>query len=188
VRHRWRATRRTTAIDTGLAAWLDASARSARAGGSLRHALLDGWGSVAGTPVGEHLRPFVEAVRAGEPLGRAVDLLDPNSTSARRLVGRALRLTATTGGPAAPMLDAVAATLHERTELAREVRALATQARASVVVMVTAPVVFAAGASVADPRVGEFLASGPGLLCLLVGAGLDLAGAAWMSRLVRVAP
>lgn len=186
VRDRLLAARRSRAIDSGLAAWLDAAARSARAGASLRHALLEGAASLGGAPTGVHLIPFADALRGGETLGRALDGLDTDSTAARRLVGRALRLAAATGGPSASMLDAVAATLHERSGVAREVRALATQARASAAVMVAAPIVFSLGAMAADPGVGEFLTSTAGVLCIGLGLCLDAVGAAWMSRLVRV--
>ena len=105
--------------------------------------------------------------------------------SARSIVDRALRLAGSVGGPSAGVLDAAASTLHERAALVREVRALSTQARASALVMIAAPVVFALGAVQLDSRVGAFFASGPGALCVLAGLALDLVGAVWMARIVR---
>lgn len=178
--------RQPALVDRGLPSWLDASARSARAGASLRQALRDGAASAPNASIGAYLAPFVAALDRGEPLVGALDRLeDGPPASARSVVDRALRLAGSVGGPSAGVLDAAAATLHEREALAREVRALSTQARASALVMIAAPVVFALGAVQVDSRVGTFFTSGPGALCVLAGLALDLAGAWWMARIVR---
>jgi tight adherence protein B len=178
--------RQVELADRGLPSWLEASARAARAGASLRQALRDGASTVATTPVGVQLGPFVTALDRGVALDIALDLLDGDRVSSgRSIVCRALRLAASVGGPSAAVLDAVSATLHERAALAREVRALSTQARLSALVMVCAPVVFGLGAMQLDRRVGAFFVSGPGVLCVLGGLALDLAGALWMARIVR---
>jgi tight adherence protein B len=181
--------RRAGSVDRGLPGWLDASARSARAGASLRHALRDGAGAAPDASIAAYLAPFVAALDRGDSLELALDRLDSGPpASARSIVHRALRLAGSVGGPSAGVLDAAASTLHERAALAREVQALSTQARVSALVMIAAPVVFAVGAVQLDPRVGAFFASGPGALCVLAGLGLDLAGACWMARIVRAAP
>jgi tight adherence protein B len=182
--------RARTRADRDLPLWLDACARSARAGASLRHALIDGAASLAGGPLADELRPFVGALERGVPLGLAVDEQRATGRCSphRSLVWRALTLASRSGGPAADLLDAVAATLHERAALAREVRALATQARASAVVLVAAPVVFAISAAMADARVLAFFASPLGVGCVLIGLVLDAFGAWWMSRLIGDEP
>lgn len=178
--------RRAELVDRDLPAWLDASARSARAGASLRQALRDGASTTLNSPIDAYLEPFVMALDGGDPLEVALNRLEGGPpASARSIVGRALRLAASVGGPSTGALDAAASTLHERAALAREVRALSTQARASALVMTAAPVVFALGAVQLDSRVGAFFSSGPGALCVLAGLGLDLAGAFWMARIVK---
>ena len=83
------------------------------------------------------------------------------------------------------VLDGVAASLRERVALEREVAALSSQARASAIVLVVAPVVFAAAASMVDRRILDLLVGQPiGWVCLGVGLGLDALGAVWMSRLI----
>lgn len=176
------------AIDRGLPAWLDASARSARSGASLRDALRDGANAVEGSSTGVFLQPVVQSLDRGDRLVVALDRVEAGPPgSARQLVHRSLRLAADVGGPAAGVLDAAASTLHERAALVREVRALSTQARVSAAVMATAPLVFAVVAVQLDPRVGAFFLSAPGVACVVVGGALDAAGACWMARIVRAA-
>lgn len=175
-------------IDRGLASWLDASARAARSGASLRDALRDGASAIDGSPTGVFLQPMVQSLDRGDRLVVAIDRVSAGPPgSARELVDRSLRLAAAVGGPAAGVLDAAATTLHERAALVREVRALSTQARVSAAVMVAAPLVFAVVAAQVDGRVGAFLLSAPGGLCVVAGVALDAAGAWWMARIVRAA-
>jgi Flp pilus assembly protein TadB len=176
--------RRDRAVDQGLARWLDASARGARSGATLRQALVQGCSAIAGEPVHEHLAPMIRGLESGAPVTASLESIAAKPTHARQLVSRALRLAGETGGPVAPMLDAVASTLHDQQAFVREVRALSTQARASATVMVAAPVAFAAVAIAIDSRVAAYVRSAPGLLCAVAGLGLDAAGAAWMARIV----
>jgi tight adherence protein B len=184
ARHR----READLVDRDLPAWLDAGARSARAGASLRFALRDGASAVSGTSIGAYLAPFVVALDHDEPIELALNRLASGpSGSARAIVHQALRLAISVGGPSAAVLDAAASTLHERAALTREVRALSTQARASARVMTGAPVVFALGAVQLDARVASFFASAPGAACVAAGLVLDVAGAVWMAQIVRKA-
>lgn len=104
-----------------------------------------------------------------------------------RLAAAALALAVEVGGGGARALDGVALTLRQRQAAAGEVRALATQARLSAVVLTLAPLAFAAVASVSDPRAAAILLRSPvGQGCLALGLSLDALGAAWMARVTRV--
>jgi tight adherence protein B len=104
------------------------------------------------------------------------------------LATTAIGLGGRTGGEVARALDRVAATLRERRELRAEVRALATQARASAGVLIVAPPAFALLASTVEPGVAGFLLTSPaGLGCLGAGLALDGLGAHWMGRIVAAA-
>ena len=94
--------RASARADRDLPLWLDASARSARAGASLRHALIDGATALAGRPLADDLRPFIGALAQGVPIGLAVDQQWTTSAVSRHrsLVWRALRLASRSGGPA----------------------------------------------------------------------------------------
>lgn len=176
-------------LEAFLPAALEAIARGLRSGASLRQAVDESARVTTGTLGTDLARVAAEADR-GVPV---VDALE--AWSARRplpgvrLAVAALALGAETGGAQARAIDGVAATLRQRLAVAAEARALATQARASAAVIAVAPLVFCALASIADPRLGEFLLRTPlGLLILVAGLGLDAAGALWMAHLTRVEP
>lgn len=185
---RLRAVAGRDAVGAEWPAWLDAAVRSARSGASLRDALVEAAHTQQDSAIGDRLRAFTLAVDRGAGVDHALDELDSGHDPAATVAVRALRLAVHTGGPATVVLDAAASTLHERVALAREVRALATQARTSAAVMVVAPIVFLLLAGGTDRRAIEFFASGPGVLCLLTGLALEGAGALWMARIVRAEP
>ncbi len=98
----------------------------------------------------------------------------------------ALTLGGRIGGSRARAVDQVATTLRDRLALADEVRAQSASARVSAMVMVAAPVVFAAFAGLIDPAVGVFLLTTPmGIACIAGAVLLDLAGAGWMQQILR---
>jgi tight adherence protein B len=103
----------------------------------------------------------------------------------RKLTATALELASSSGGATARVLDGVAASLRDRVALEREVAALSSQSRASAVVLVVAPVVFAAAMAMVDHRILDVLIGRPiGWACVGLGLGLDALGAFWMSRLI----
>jgi tight adherence protein B len=133
------------------------------------------------SPQGVALAHAVGRLRRGDELERALGAGAPLPA----LAVAGLGLAARQGGSRAWALDQVAATLHERAALDRELRALSSQARYSAAVVALAPLGFAGLSALVDPRVLAFLASPAGVVCVLVGAGLDGAGAWWMARIVR---
>ena len=95
-----------------------------------------------------------------------------------------LDLATSTGASQVQAVEGIATTLRDRLALAAEVRALASQARASAAVLVAAPIGFAVVIALADPSTAQFLFATPtGLACLAAGLGLDATGAWWMRRL-----
>lgn len=122
---------------------------------------------------GQSLRDAVNKWRAEDDL--------PN----RKLTATALELASSAGGASARVLDGVAASLRDRVALEREVAALSSQSRASAVVLVLAPVVFAGFAAMFDERILDVLIGRPiGWACIGLGLGLDGIGALWMARLI----
>lgn len=129
----------------------------------------------------------VHQIRAGAAVQEAVD-----SWAAREpdpsldLLADALAISASTGGSHLRAVDAAIDAVRDRAALQREVRALASQAQTSAVVLVLLPIGFALTIAAVDPRVRAFfVGSALGPVCIVAGCLLDLVGAWIMLRLVR---
>jgi Flp pilus assembly protein TadB len=163
---------------------LDAVSRSLRAGAGVAESLR------AATAVGgvhaADLAVVTGMVDAGVGLSVAVGAWrDRRPTPVVALATAVLTFGVHTGSSVARAVDGAAATLRERLALMGEVRVMASQARASALVVGAAPVVFTAVVAVADPRVAVFLFTNPaGWVCVVVGGGLEVGCVAWMRSLV----
>ncbi len=129
----------------------------------------------------------VRRVRAGSGVQDAVDIwVDEDPDPSVRLLADAVAISTGTGGSHVRAVDAVIDAVRERASLQREVRALASQAQTSAVVLVVLPVAFAVAIAAIDPRVRAFSIGSPlGLVCIAAGGLLDALGAWLMLRLVR---
>ncbi len=177
--------RAAAAVEAGLPPVLEATARGLRAGASLPVALAAAASGSAPTIASDLALVANRAAEAG--LVTALDgWAAERPLPGVRLAAAALTLASEVGGGGSRALDGVALTLRQRQAVAGEVRALATQARLSAVVLTLAPLAFAALAAAGDPRTAEVLLRSPlGQACLAIGLGLDAAGAAWMARITR---
>jgi Flp pilus assembly protein TadB len=167
---------------------LEAIARSARAGSSVVQALAE-LERHDPSPADRLLAEVARRVDHGDSLADALQrIVAAHPAPAVRLAAAALVVGHETGAPPAKAVEGVAATLRDRAALDREARAHASQARASAVVLLVAPLVFSAFTVTADPRVGDFLfRSWMGWVCLGVGTTLELLGALWMRSIMRSA-
>jgi tight adherence protein B len=149
---------------------LDAAARSAPAG------------------LAASMDAIVTSARAGVPVGQALQrwTVDDSSPDGAGLVAAAFAIASATGGDPAAGLAGVGATLRERRALAREVHALASQARASATVIALAPAGFALLTAGLGGTAARFLLGSPaGVACLVAGVGLDVTGWRWMRRITE---
>lgn len=182
------APRRVRAYERELPAALESVAAQLRAGASLTQAVVAAAPSPSGrSDLAEHWGRLARLAPVGGIDAAVADWVGAaDAVPSVRLAASALALAAATGGSAARAIDGVASTLRSRLAMADEVRALASQARASAVVIALAPVVFGALAGLTDRRILEFFLSPAGGVVLLLGIGLDAVGAWWMHRLCRV--
>lgn len=178
---------RGRAIDAALPDALEAMAQSLRAGAGIRQ-VLDDAAAGAGGPLGPELRRACAELRVGVGLAVALASLERRCPEPGvRLAVAALVLGAEAGGAHAQALDGVAEGVRTRLGVAAEVRALASQARLSALVIAAAPVAFAVLAAGADRATATFLLGTPlGLACLATGLVLDGLGALWMHRIAQV--
>ena len=124
------------------------------------------------------------AVRRGRSLADALDEVPADPSTAVGLAAGVLRTCALIGGPAASAVGRVATTLQARAAERAERRATSAQARLSARVLTFVPFAVLAFLSATDQAVRAALVSPGGLLCLLVGGGLNLSGWWWMRRLI----
>jgi tight adherence protein B len=181
--------RRLDRRDAQLPDALDRLAAALRAGQAIGPALVE-LAATAPDPLGPELRRVAGRLAHGASVAAALAHWAgaPGTSADVRLVAAALTLGAEAGGEVARAVDRISVTLRERAELRGEVRALATQARASAAVLTLAPLGFAALVATVEPDAIAFLLTTPvGLVCLALGLALDAAGAAWMSRITRSA-
>ncbi|HSL56878.1 MAG TPA: type II secretion system F family protein [Acidimicrobiales bacterium] len=173
-------------VDDALPGTLEAVASSLRGGSSLPQA-LDEVARRRDDPAARQLAVVAAEAEAGLGVDDALErFVERSGSTDRRLAVAALLVGSDTGAPPGRAVDGVAATLRDRRAAERELVAQATQARASVGVLVAAPLVFALAATSIDPRVGSFLVGEPlGLACLVGGLALDALGAWWMRAMVR---
>lgn len=183
-RHRRRSPRFATAVrattahtTTGAAAdWaalLDLVSTQLRSGDSL----LTAW-SAALTE-----RPTTgQAVAPGRSIA---DIVARSTTDAdEAVVVQALAAAMALGGPMAATIDAAAALLRERDGIRAEAEAHSAQARLSAKVLTAVPLLFAAWSSVTSESFRHSLGTPVGLVCLALGATLNLGGWRWMRRVV----
>lgn len=175
--------------DRALLVLVEGIGRQLRSGATIA-AALSAAGERAPGPVGEDLAAVRRALGAGATVEEAMRgwaALRPWPTV--QLVCAALALGASSGGLRARMVDELAQSLRQIDGARREAAALAGQAQASAVVMVVAPLLFAALLAAGDGAARHFLTRQPlGLCCLAAGLALDLAAAAAMARIVAGAP
>ncbi|MET1039789.1 MAG: type II secretion system F family protein [Acidimicrobiales bacterium] len=177
--------RREARVERELPALLEAVARGLRSGAAIPTALREA--AATGSVAAQDLATVLVDVDRGLSFGVAFDRwAKRRPRPGVRLVVGALSMAMASGGTPARAVDGVAATLRERAEVDREVRALATQARASAAVVTLAPLAFGALGALGDERTATFLLRTPaGLACLVSGLVLDGIGAAWMVRIAR---
>lgn len=181
--------RRLRRRDGLLAGWLDHLASALRAGASPSGA-VSATAASAPWPLREDLHRLEGSVRHGGGLAEGLEAWrsGADATPAVVLVASALDLGLRSGGELARSVDRMAATLRDRAEAHAEVRALATQARASATLLAAAPLGFALLLAAIEPAMVRFLLATPlGWACLTGGLALEGLGAAWMARIMASA-
>jgi len=159
---------------------LDELVRSLQSGATLTSSLSEAAGG--GGPLGADLKTLTGDLRAGAPVGTALERWKDRRPGTRvGLVVAAVDLATMAGGELAGLLGSLAEALRDEEAVAEEAQALATQARASAGVIALAPLAFAV---IMTPfRSSGFIGSGSGLVIVIVGLTLDAIGLWWMWRL-----
>jgi tight adherence protein B len=162
-------------------------AGSLRAGHSLLQA-VDSVATEAEAPTSEEFRRLVVETR----LGRSMEV--SLGAMARRMgsedfewVAQAIAIHREVGGDLADVLDNVSATIRERNQVRRQVKALTAEGRLSAYVLLALPFGVSVVMFLTNP---EYLAvlfqAGVGRLMLMAALGLMATGALWLRKIVQV--
>ena len=153
-----------------------------RAGASLPEAMTGAAATVE--PLETDLAALRTRLRRGERIDDALASFGNVGSAERALLVAALRMAARNGGRTADALDGVAGTVRDRTAVSAELAAQTSQARYSAWVLAALPPLFLVLGSLADPRLLGALATPGGALALLGALAFELAGAAWIRRIL----
>ena len=166
------------------AAFLDVVDRHVRLGSSVRGA-IQAAARECDPSLDETLRVLVLHCRTGAPLD-ADEVLDDAAgrPSDQAFLVRSLVASAAGGNAASFCLQRAAWALRERQAIRAERRAHAAQALFAARVLSWLPVVFGLVMAVTNGSVRSAYFGGPvGVLCVVVGVGLNVAGRRWMRRI-----
>ena len=139
-------------------------------------------------PMAVELNKAIVEARLGVPIEDALD------TVARRMdsvdfewVVMAIRIQREVGGNLAEVLNNVAATMRERERLRRQVDVLSAEGRLSAVILGALPLLFVVYLILVRPEYIGVLVTNPlGIVLIVVGVILLIAGAFWLRKVVTV--
>lgn len=161
--------------------------------GGLRvgHSILRSIEAAAGeadAPTSEELGRVVNETRIGKDLRLALD------EAAQRMesddfhwIGQAIQINREVGGDLAEVLEQVAATIRERSEIKGHVRALTGEGKMSAVVLMAVPVVLAVIISFINPGYTDVFFTEPiGIFLVFLSLVMFAVGGFWMSRVIKI--
>ena len=102
-------------------------------------------------------------------------------------VVQAIEIHRQVGGDLAEVLDNVQATIRDRNQLRRRIKALAAEGKLSGIILFALPIAMFGWIALVNPDyLAEMTGNGLGIAMLIGAAGLMVAGGLWMRRLVRL--
>lgn len=179
--------RRSRAFEEQLPDVLTLIAGSLRAGWGIQQAIDLVVEDAAEPARGEFARVQSET-RLGMPLEDSLErMADRLSSEDFRWTVAAITIQREVGGNLAEVLDIVSATIRDRADLRREVRALTAEGRLSSVVLTVLPFIMLGALSLLNPGyMSRLYGSVLGLLVLGIGLALLVIGVVWLNLATRI--
>lgn len=142
----------------------------------------------ADAPTSEELSRIVNEVRIGKDAHLALDEAAARMDSEDfRWIGQAIQINREVGGDLAEVLEQVASTIRERSEIKGQVRALSGEGKMSAYILMAMPVVVAIMISFINPGYTDVFFTEPLGIAMLVGSLFMFAiGGFWMSRIIKI--
>lgn len=181
-----RSSRRRRLFDDQLNDALPMLAGSLRAG----YGIIQGIDNVARespSPIADEFSRVIVENRLGRDLSDSLsDVALRTKNRDFEWVAQAIEIHRQVGGDLAKILDTVAATIRARNRLRRQVRVLASEGKASALVLMALPFIVLAATLISSPGyVDELFDTTAGNVMLLIGAGLLVVGGLWLRRIVK---
>ncbi|WP_446666289.1 type II secretion system F family protein [Flexivirga sp. B27] len=184
---RFKAKRRTLALEKQLPQVLTLVATSLRSGFGLPQA-LDAVARDASDPAAKELSRALAQIRIGSDIADALDdLADRMGTESLHMAVMAIRIQRQVGGNLAETLDTTAHTLRERESLRGQVAALSAEGRLSAAILIALPIcLFCYMLAVNYDYIALLWTTGIGLVMLIGTCVLMAIGTVWMRKTVQI--
>ena len=158
-----------------------------RAGHSIMRS-LEAAGLESDAPTSEELLRIVNETRIGKDPGQAlVETAQRMGSEDFGWIGQAIQINREVGGDLAEVLEQVAGTIRERSEIKGQVRSLSAEGKMSAIVLMGMPVAVALMLSVINPTYMRVFVEEPlGNIMIAVSAVMFVIGGVWMSRTVKI--
>ncbi|MDP9022333.1 MAG: type II secretion system F family protein [Actinomycetota bacterium] len=181
------AARRQARFADQLGDVLQLLAGSLRAGYGLMQA-IDAVGREADAPAAEEFGRVIIEARLGRDVSQSLRALaDRVASEDFAWVVQAIEIHREVGGDLAEVLDTVAATIRERNQIRRQVKALSAEGRYSAYVLLALPFVVAGLITMTSPGyLSELTRTVPGIVMLGVAGVFMAVGALWLRKLTRL--
>ncbi|MBT2567420.1 type II secretion system F family protein [Arthrobacter sp. ISL-85] len=139
-------------------------------------------------PTSEELSRIVNETRIGKDAREAIDDSASRMDSEDfRWIGQAIQINREVGGDLAEVLEQVAGTIRERSEIKGQVRALSGEGKMSAYILMALPVGVAFFVGMINPGYLDVLVQKPiGWFMLGLSALMFIIGGFWMSRIVKI--
>ncbi len=144
--------------------------------------------SEADAPTSEELTRIVNETRIGMDAQLALDECSKRMDSEDfRWIGQAIQINREVGGDLAGVLEQVAGTIRERSEIKGQVRALSGEGKMSAYILMAMPVVVAIMISFINPGYTDvFFTEFLGIVMLVASLIMFAVGGFWMSRIIKI--
>ncbi|MFJ6453678.1 type II secretion system F family protein [Paenarthrobacter sp. NPDC091669] len=139
-------------------------------------------------PTSEELARIVNEVRIGkDPRHALEDCAARMDSEDFRWIGQAIQINREVGGDLAEVLEQVAGTIRERSEIKGHVRSLSAEGKMSAGILMALPVVVALAIAVINPGYVRLFVEHPlGIAMMVLSFLMFVVGGFWMSRTVKI--
>lgn len=142
----------------------------------------------ADAPTSEELLRIVNETRIGKDARKALDdVADRMDSEDFRWISQAIQINREVGGDLAEVLEQVAGTIRERSEIKGQIRSLSAEGKMSAYVLMVIPMAVAVVLAFINPGyLNVFVQKPLGLMMLVAAALMFAVGGFWLSRTVKI--